>query len=210
MGVIGKLITFEGGEGSGKSTQIVKLADFLTEKGIDVVITKEPGGCHKLQQLRTVLLHQGDKKDKISELFLMLADRAQHCEEVIKPFLKQGKWVLCDRFIDSTTVYQGISLGCFDLIYLNKIATKGLVPDITFLLYLDYKIGLERVGKRGEKDRYEKESGVFHKRVQEDYFNLFTMTDRMIYIDASKSEEEIFKNILYRFENWYKNISYMF
>jgi dTMP kinase len=193
---VGKLITFEGGEGSGKSTQIRKLLRFLVDKGYDVIITKEPGGCHKLQQLRAILLHQGDKKDKVAELFLMLADRAQHCEEIIKPALNQGKWVLCDRFVDSTTVYQGIFLGSsVDLSYLNKIATKGLEPDITFLLYLDYKTGLERVNKRGEKDRFENEEIEFHKRVQDDYFNLFTMTNRMIYIDASESQDIVFNNI---------------
>ena len=165
-------ITFEGGEGAGKTTQIKYLAECLAPK---VVVTREPGGTAVADQIRATLL---DPKNKISpelELLLYEAARRDHVENIIRPALKAGKIVLCDRFTDATIAYQGFARGLsLKLIdNLNTIATGGLKPDLTFLFDLSPKIGLNRATKRNPtKDRIESEKIAFHEKVRKGYLTL--------------------------------------
>ncbi|NEN92400.1 MAG: dTMP kinase, partial [Okeania sp. SIO3H1] len=166
--MVGKLIVFEGVEGGGKTTQIQLLKDWLLEKkqsreilskfiDLEVIVTREPGGTKLGQALRELLLNtdiSGEQIQERAELLLYAADRSQHIENLIKPYLKKGAIVLCDRFTDSTIAYQGYGRGLdLDLIQkLNHIATGGLKSDLTFWLDIDVKIGLTRAKNRGKID----------------------------------------------------------
>ena len=166
-------ITFEGTEGSGKTTQINHLANKLSEAGYSVQNTREPGGSNVGNQIREILLNPvNEGLSATSELLLYAASRAQHVREVIVPALKNGKIVISDRFSDATVAYQGYGRN-LDLVlinHLNQIATGGLVPDLTFLLYLPIEIGLQRAStSRDELDRIERENLEFHERVQNGY-----------------------------------------
>lgn len=196
----GLFITVEGGEGTGKSTLVNSLYNYLTnEKERFVVKTFEPGATVLGKEIRQILLH---RKELIitgkSELFLFLADRAHHVETLIKPALNEDMIVICDRFIDSSIAYQGAARGAFDLDEVEEIclfATGGLVPDLTFYLDLDPKIGLSRI--KGEKDRLEKEVIEFHERVRAGYLTLSERhKDRMYVLDASKPPQVVFENAL--------------
>lgn len=196
----GFFITVEGGEGTGKSTLVNSLYDYLTtEKERFVVKTFEPGSTNFGKEIRNILLH---RKELIitgkSELFLFLADRAHHIETLIRPALNENLVVISDRFTDSSIAYQGAARGIADLDKLEEIclfATDGLVPDLTLYLDLDPKIGLARI--KGEKDRLEKEVIEFHQRVREGYLALTERhKDRIHRIDASKSPEVVFEEAL--------------
>jgi dTMP kinase len=180
---MGYFITFEGIEGSGKTTQIRKAADFLAAEKIPCLLTEEPGGTGLGHILRKILLDKtalriGDR----AELLLFAADRAQHVEETILPALREGKVVLCDRFFDATTAYQGFGRGLErDAVrWLNDFAAGSLRPDRTFLFDIPPEQGLERVRTRSvqngssppERDRFEAEEGVFHRRIREGYLAL--------------------------------------
>lgn len=168
----GKLITIEGPEGSGKSTQSKLLCDFLRRKGYKVLHTREPGGTKISEAIREILLNKENKDmTSVCELFLFLASRAQIVDEVIIPALKKGYAVVCDRFQDATVAYQGYGAG-LDLKLIERagrLATQGLKPDITILLDISTKIGLCRAGK---KDRVELKPSEFHKRVRRGYLAL--------------------------------------
>ncbi len=172
----GIFITFEGPEGSGKTTHIKKLAEYLKKSGYSVVITREPGGGRISEKIREILLSlQSKKMNYITELFLYLASRAQHIENLIMPALKQGKIVLCDRFSDSTFAYQVYGRGIpFKIVKnLNDIATNKLSPDITILLDIEASKGIQRaVNAKGTKDRLESEKLKFHKRVRNGYLQI--------------------------------------
>jgi dTMP kinase len=196
----GLFITFEGGEGTGKTTQIARLAKALEAAGRRVVVTREPGGSQIANRIRSLLL---DPKSKglvpMAELFLYEASRAQHVADVIRPALKEGKVVICDRFADSSVVYQGAARGLPASLVgqLNKIATGGLEPRLTFLLDLDPRIGLARVGARGILDRMEKEALGFHKKVRAGYLRLAKANPRRFrVIDSSQSRDGIHEQIL--------------
>ncbi len=172
-------ITFEGIEGTGKTTQIANVKKYFESMGREVFLTLEPGGSRIGTELRKMLLHV-DNKDitPITELFLYLADRAQHIGQVIRPELEAGKVVLCDRFADSTVVYQGYGRGLDTTILqqLNEVAVDGLWPDLTILLDIDPEIGLKRAtlrniedGKAKEEGRFEAEHLSFHRRIREGY-----------------------------------------
>jgi dTMP kinase len=188
----GKLIVFEGGEGSGKTTQIKRLHEYLTQsEGLKLLqtenrvrgikLTREPGGTALGKQIRHLLLHyQPDLADESvtpmpivskAELLLYAADRAQHVEEVLLPWLKQGYWVLCDRYTDSTVAYQGYGrqLDLALIHQLNQIATSQLKSDLTFWLKVPPAVGLARMHQRGQADRIEQASGLFHQRVSEGF-----------------------------------------
>ncbi|MCB1110976.1 MAG: dTMP kinase [Chlamydiia bacterium] len=187
----GLFITFEGGEGAGKTTLINRVFDELTQKkGHSVVRTLEPGGTALGKEVRELLLHQ--TKSPIcrqSELFLYLADRAQHVQELILPSLEAGRIVLCDRFNDSTLAYQGAarSLNVDLLRGLCLAATDGLVPDLTLYLDLDPKVGLARAMQKNTYDRLEEETLEFHTKVREAFLRLAKEEpDRFHVIDASK------------------------
>ena len=193
-------ITFEGTEGSGKTTQINHLANKLSEAGCSFQNTREPGGSNVGNQIREILLDPvNERLSATSELLLYAASRAQHVREVIVPALKNGKIVISDRFSDATVAYQGYGRN-LDLVlinHLNQIATDGLAPDLTFLLNLPVEIGLQRASiSRVKLDRIERESLEFHKRVQNGYLAIAKEeTNRIKIIDATQPIDVIFNEI---------------
>lgn len=192
----GLFITFEGGEGAGKTTLINRVYDALAEKGHEAIKTLEPGGTPLGRDIRTLLLHeQTTSICERAELFLFLADRAHHVKTVILPALDEGKIVLCDRFNDSTLAYQGAARH-LDLNLLRTmcdIATEGLTPDLTLYLDLDPQVGLERAKKHDVPDRLEKENLEFHTEVREGFLALaLEEPDRFHTINAEQGIEEVF------------------
>lgn len=196
-------ITYEGIEGSGKSTQMEMLADYMEERGATVVKTREPGGCQLGRRLRSMLLDcRQTELTPRAELCLFLADRCQHLAEIILPALEAGHTVLCDRYTDSTIAYQGFGRGMdvANLRALNQLAAGALMPDLTFLLDLPVQTGLSRAGARNRiegtvisEGRFDSESLDFHKRVREGYLEIARGSpERVKVIDASRSAEEIF------------------
>lgn len=195
----GLFITIEGPDGAGKSTQIPFIKRFLEEKGYKVLLTREPGGTVIGEKIRDILLDKEHKEmSDVTEALLYAASRAQHVAELIIPALKEGKIVLCDRFVDSSMVYQGKgrNLGLESIRDINDFATIGLKPDLTILLDLDPEIGLNRVKKVKEVDRLEQEKLTFHRKVYEGYMELATMyPERIKVISANRSIEEVSKEI---------------
>lgn len=196
----GIFITFEGPDGSGKTTQINLLKEYLDEKGYDIVITREPGGTRISEDIREVIL---DKKnvgmDRITEALLYAAARAQHVSEVIKPALAAGKAVICDRYIDSSIVYQGIGRGLgIDFIEkINSMAVQKIMPDVTLLLKIDPAEGLKRRKDSDVLNRLDLERLSFHEDVYRGYLTLESKyTDRIRSIDGSRSIEEVSKDII--------------
>ena len=199
-------ITFEGGDGTGKSTQIRLLEKHLIAQGKTCLTTREPGGTSLGRLLRKILLESGHRPISAStELFLYLADRAQHVHEVIAPAITQGKIVLSDRHTDSTVAYQGYGRG-FDvqlLVSLNQMASQGLIPDITFLLDCPAELGLSRTVRRRSDpsksksdDRFENENLEFHEKVRQGFLHMARAEpERFHIIDASRSEQEVFAAI---------------
>lgn len=196
----GYFITFEGGDGAGKTTLIEKLSSTLRAKGSDLVLTRAPGGTPAGKVIRELVLHSEDPLAPRAELLLFLADRAQQVEKVILPALAQGKTVLCDRYNESTIAYQGVARG-LDLPFVKAMcsfATKGLMPDLTLYLDIDPAVGLERVKKeKGKADQIEKEDLSFHAAIRRTYHKLaMEEAPRMQIIDASRSPEEVFSHAL--------------
>jgi dTMP kinase len=168
----GLFITFEGVEGSGKSTQIRRLAAALRRRGVRVLVTREPGGTPVAEQVRRLLLARGRHWPAISELLLVNAARAAHLEEIVRPALRRGTWVLCDRFTDATVAYQGHGRGLplVAVRAVNRLATGGLQPDRTLLLDLPAGRGLRRARQRKiGASRFEDEAEGFHRRVRAGY-----------------------------------------
>jgi dTMP kinase len=201
----GKLITFEGIDGCGKSTQMRLLGQYLTERGVAVVSTREPGGTELGRKVRSALLDGGaGSVEPLAELLLYAADRAQHVRRVILPALSLGKVVLSDRFYDATTVYQGYARG-FDLELvnqLNELATGGLKPDLTLLFDLDVETGLKRTMRRGDgtsvtaarPDRLDQEPVEFHERVRQAYLDIAAREpERFRVIPSAGPVEETFE-----------------
>lgn len=190
----GVFITFEGGEGSGKSTQIARLAHRLEAAGVPVRALREPGGTEQGEALRAMLLNPDQTGlDSIAELLLYEASRAQLVADVIEPALEAGEVVLCDRFYDSTTAYQGFARGLpLDRIrQLNEIATNGLVPDRTIVLDIDPALGIERATTDGA-DRLEGESVAFHESVRRGFLTIAAEEPgRVRVIDASGTPDEV-------------------
>jgi dTMP kinase len=198
----GRFITLEGGEGAGKSTQAQRLADHLQSLGLRVLLTREPGGSAGAEIIRQVLLSGAAKPlGAETEAVLFAAAREDHVKCAIEPALAAGKWVVCDRFVDSTRVYQG-ALGKVDARFirgLERISIGELVPDITLVLDLPVDEGLKRLaGRRGnaEPDRFEAEDPKFHKRLRDAYLALAEQEpERCVVIDADKSVRRIAKEI---------------
>ncbi|MEW5820822.1 MAG: dTMP kinase [Cyanobacteriota bacterium] len=187
-------ITFEGPDGSGKSTQIKFAKEYLENKGFEVVTTRDPGGTSLGIKLREILLNYDGDICSLTEMLIFLADRAQHVEYKIKPLLAQGKIVLCDRYIDSTVAYQGYARGLsVDAAeYMNNIATQNFMPDLTFLFNLPVETTMERVAKQGTKDRLESEMREFHQKVIDGYLDIARRNpDRFRVIDGNKPVEEV-------------------
>ena len=194
-------ISFEGGEGAGKTTLINKLKDIFETQGYSVVLTREPGGSLLGDTIRNLVLHR-DKKIKMSskaELLLFLSARAQHVEEVIKPALDAGKIVLCDRFHDSSVAYQGYArgLGAKEVEALCLFATDGIVPNLTFFLDLDPKEGLARAAGDREPDLFEEQKIDFHTLVRDAFADIAAQNPaRVKVIDASKTPENVLTQVI--------------
>jgi dTMP kinase len=198
-------ITFEGTEGCGKTTQIRRLARKLASLRIPVLFTLEPGGTQIGKQIRKILLDSRNRDlAPLAEVLLYAAERAQHVKEVIKPALEQGKWVLCDRFMDATVVYQGMARGQdMKLIQLlNQKVTLGIWPNITILLDCPVEVGLERAllrdktGKVKGQDRFEKENRAFHQKVRRGYLALARKDPkRFVVIRADGSADEVEESV---------------
>lgn len=200
----GYFITFEGPEGAGKSSQIQLLGAALTAAGREVVVTREPGGTPLAEAIRNVVKgHQGDEQvHPVTELLLMEAARSQHVSQVILPALEAGRIVLCDRFSDSTTAYQGGGRGLDmeTVRNLNAYASLGVAPDLTILLDLAPERGFERTGRRaetqGEYDRFELEKLDFHRRVRAVFLELARREPRRVrVVDADREPDAIHREI---------------
>lgn len=189
----GFFITFEGGDGAGKSTQIKKLMEYLQGKSFDVILTREPGGTDIGEKIRHIILDpENIEMDSVTEAMLYAASRAQHVAQVIKPAIENGKIVICDRFVDSSIAYQGYGRGLGDSIsIINSYAVGEYMPHKTFLLKLKPQAGSLRMAGR-EKDRIELEATSFHQKVYDGYEALEKeYPDRIVGIDASGTIEEI-------------------
>ena len=194
-----KFITFEGIEGSGKSTQVKKLHEFFGQKNIDAVLTREPGGTKAGEQIRAILIDEKiEKLSAKSELFLNFAARIEHVEKLIKPALAEGKTVVCDRFFDSTFAYQGSAFGLdFSLIEnIKNIAIGDFEPDITFLIDVPVDIAFARIATRPDNNRYEKLGIEFHQKVRDGFLLLAKKNPRIKIIDGTKNPQEVFSQIL--------------
>lgn len=198
------LITFEGIEGSGKSTQLQRLAVFLRERGHNVVTTKEPGGTQIADRIRAILLDSKNVIDPIAEVLLFAASRRQNTMEIIRPASDRGHVVLCDRYTDSTLAYQGFGrlINLDQLRTLNGWATGDLNPDITLIFDLPEETGLSRAMRRNssapaDEGRFEAEDLRFHRRVREGYLALASAEPaRYAVIDATGSVDEVFDRTL--------------
>lgn len=195
----GKFISFEGGEGGGKTTQSAELAGFLRQRGLHVVETLEPGGTQQGEELRKLLVEgDPDRWSPLSELLMMTAARVEHVHRVIAPALAEGKWVISDRFVDSTLVYQGIAGGVdLDVIKdLQKTAIGGAIPDVTFLLDVRAEKGLKRAAIRGGAARFEKKGEAFHQTVRDGFLALANEhSNRMVVIDAEEKFADVWAQI---------------
>jgi dTMP kinase len=197
----GKFIVLEGVEGSGKTTQLQRLQQWLSPQWPkEVVITREPGGTQLGGELRQILLahRDGEPMQERAELLLYAADRAQHVEGWIKPQLAAGAMVLCDRYTDSTVAYQGYGRGLsLELIsQINQLATNGLTSDLTIWLDIDVEIGLARAKQRSKPDRFEQANIEFHRRIQMGYQALAKANrERIMRVDASLPVEQVSQQI---------------
>lgn len=198
----GKLISFEGSEGSGKSTQIARLAKHIQLLGREVVTTREPGGTEIGEQIRNIIVHnsKGDEMCPETELLLFTAARAQVVREVIAPALLRGSVVLTDRFLDSTTVYQGIArnLAKDPVNLINQFAVGSVMPDLTVIIDVPTELGLQRIRQRASDlpDRMERENLDFYNKVREGYLLLAkSMPQRFLVVDGSQSEDAVEKSI---------------
>ena len=196
----GYFITFEGVEGAGKSTQANLLYKYLINNGKEAILTKEPGGTKTGRKIRQILLEKTDEIfPPVAELMLYEADRNFHIHNLIKPSLQQGKYIICDRFTDSTLAYQGYARGLdINLIkQLNEIATEGIKPDITFLIDIPVEEGLKRIRQTRQVDRIEDEDIQFHKRLREGFLKIAeNEKDRIVVLDGMKSPENVFAKIV--------------
>ena len=193
-------ITFEGGEGAGKSTAIKRIVEKLTSQGYEIVLTREPGGTPIAEEIRNVIL---DKKntamDPRTEALLYAASRRQHLVEKVIPALKEGKLVLCDRFLDSSLAYQGGARGIgIDTVYnMNLFATEGMLPDLTILFDIKPEEGLARIAANSQREvnRLDVEKLTFHNKVRDSFHELAKkFPERFVIVDASKTPDEVFED----------------
>lgn len=198
----GRFITFEGGEGAGKSTHAKRLAGYLEDLGMTVVRTREPGGSDGAEQIRSLLVEgEPGRWSPLTEVMLYAAARADHVARLIEPALVEGRWVISDRFTDSTLAYQGYGLGLDTeaVRKVNDLATGGLTPDMTILLDLPVEEGLARAAARdddgpsdGREDRYERMDHAFHQRLRDGFLALAKAeSDRIVIIDATQPVDDV-------------------
>lgn len=187
----GRFITVEGIEGVGKSTQLQRIVDALESRGLDVLVTREPGGTPTAERIRELVLEHGDEPMPASaEVLLVFAARALHVENLIRPALEAGRWVVSDRFVDASRAYQGSGRGISSakIDVLAELALGGLVPDATVLLDAPVDVGLARADRRGGKDRIESETRQFFERVRACYLELArNEPERFVTVDANDS-----------------------
>lgn len=193
-------ITLEGPDGSGKTTQMILLAEALRARGFSVYTTREPGGTGISDQIREVLLDHANKAMvPRTEILLFLASRSQHTEEVIRPRLAAGEIVICDRYRDSTIAYQGYGRGVdLEMLHrLNDFATSGLLPDLTVLLDVSAETGLQRRASDGDWNRLDADAVEFHRRVQAGYHEMVhAEPGRWAVVDANKERDDVQKDLL--------------
>lgn len=196
----GRFITLEGGEGAGKTTQIKLLADALKSAGRDVVVTREPGGAPSAEAIRSLLVEgDTDRWRPMTEALLNYAARLEHVEATIKPALAKGRWVLSDRFADSTVAYQGygFDLGAESIKRLHRLVLGDFQPDLTIILDLPMEAGLKRAAGRTDKassreDRYERMDTKFHQRLRDGFLDIARRDpERCAVVDASKGEAAV-------------------
>ncbi len=192
----GKFITFEGGEGAGKSTQAKRLADFLRQRGVSVVLTREVGGCPSAEDIRHLWLAKKEGHwDPMTELLLVMAARREHLVKTVWPALERGAWVVCDRFVDSTRAYQGVGLGLglgkVDEMY--RAVAGDFLPDLSLLLDLPVDAGLARmVTRAGPDDRYQQRDAGFHQTLRDAYLSLARSDPRRVkIIDAERGAIDV-------------------
>lgn len=195
----GKFLTIEGTEGVGKSTNLAFVRDWLQAKGIEVVVTREPGGTPLAEEIRGLLLSKRDEQvDETAELLMVFAARAQHLAQLIKPALARGAWVLSDRFTDATYAYQGGGRGLSkEIITQLEVLVQGeLRPDLTLILDIDVELGLNRARQRGELDRFESETLTFFERVRAAYKDrALAAPNRYALVDASQELAKVQSDI---------------
>ena len=198
----GLFITFEGADGCGKTTQLMLLAKYLKSKGLEVVVTREPGARGLGEKIREILLNYDGEVSSQAEAFLFLADRAQHIDVIVNPAVESGKIVLCDRHTDSTVAYQGYGRGLdIDRIkMLNNLATGDRRPDLTIVFDIDVETSMARVGN--EKDRMESAGEEFFNRVKNGYLKIAELEpERVKVLNATKSVEDIHKEVVALYES---------
>lgn len=204
----GLFITLEGMDGSGKTTQIQLLQAYFEKSGFEVVVTREPGGTVISEAIRKIILDkQYLEMSHMTEALLYAAARAQHVDQLIRPAVESGKIVICDRFVDSSVVYQGISRGLGEarIRAVNDFAINGLMPNLTILLDLAAKEGISRKKSQQELDRLELEKDTFHQKVSDGYRKIADeMPERIIKVDASLSIDKIHGQIVKRIEELLK------
>lgn len=196
-------ITLEGGDGCGKSTQCQMLLQYLKEKGIDFVMTREPGGSEAAEEIRKIILSGSKEKwDSISETLLFFAARRSHLVDKIWPAIKEGKWVISDRFSDSTMAYQGYGRGDGlltkkDIESLYNLVAGDFKPDMTIILDMDPKVALQRVNERGAKDRMEGMDLSFHYNLRNAFLDIAQKEpDRCVVINAAQQPEKVHQDIV--------------
>ena len=208
----GFFLTLEGAEGVGKSTNIEFITQYLEQRGIDYVLTREPGGTQLGEKIRELLLavHE-ESMSELTELLLVFAARAQHLDKIIEPALAAGKWVVCDRFTDATFAYQGAGRGLSmeTIGELESMVQGELQPDLTLILDLDPEIGMQRAGNRGELDRFEREQMSFFRHVRQGYLDIAQAEpERCKVIDAAKALEDVKLDLLAALEQGLSKITY--
>ena len=202
-----RFITFEGGDGTGKTTIIERLAKDLEAKGYEILKSREPGGSKISEQIRNVILNvENVEMDYMTEALLYAASRREHITKTIIPALNEGKIILCDRFLDSSLAYQGYAreLGVENVLNMNQFATEGLFPDLTILVCVHPEIGMLRIKKdERDMDRLEIEKMTFHTKVYEGYLKVADQYDnRIVAINGEQTKEEVLqavKDVLYPF-----------
>jgi len=202
----GRFISFEGGEGVGKTTQIGRLAAFLRDRGIDVVVTREPGGTEVGEAIRGVLLDKSlPAMHADTELMLMYAARVEHVWRLIRPALEAGQWVLSDRFADASHVYQGVGRGLDParIEALDDWSLRGFAPDRTILFDMPVEAGMARVRSRGATDRFEEEKLAFFERVRQGYLDRARrFPERFVVIDAAREIDAVTRDLIRVVSSW--------
>ncbi|ABK62224.1 MULTISPECIES: dTMP kinase [Clostridium] len=197
----GAFITLEGPEGSGKTTIVKMIEKYLSENNIEYISTREPGGINISEQIRDVILNKDNvAMDARTEALLYVASRRQHLAERVIPAIKEGKVVICDRFIDSSLAYQGYArgIGIDEVMAINEFAIDGYMPDLTLYLDIEPEVGLKRISKNNEREvnRLDLEALDFHKKVREGYFKLLEKyPNRIKKINANQPVDKVFEEV---------------